>query len=153
MSNKNKYTDRTPFLKEAGITTAIEGLSADRSLRQDLYNQKVYTPEKLKKYRKSERELIGTKQIHYGIYDDSRDYEKKIHGMKTLGSDHVDDCIKGNNLKGINHFMNDLKEQKYASSKREPLGKGLQRDYVFLDKYKKEDFRFGVPTNGCKKLF
>lgn len=150
MSNRNKFTDRTPFIKDAGISTAVEGLSADNSLRQELYIKKNYTPEKIKKFRKSERDIIGRKQLHHGIYDDPKDYENIIHGKKTLGSEHVNDCIKGTNLTGINHFINEIKEQNYASFKRESLGKGFKRNYVFSDKCKEDNFRFGNPTTGCK---
>lgn len=37
MSNNGKFHDRTPFLRVAGITSSLEGTSADQSLRQDIY--------------------------------------------------------------------------------------------------------------------
>lgn len=37
MSNTGKYKDRAPFLKVAGVTSTINGTSADCSIRQDLY--------------------------------------------------------------------------------------------------------------------
>lgn len=37
MSNKGKFINNTPFLREAGITTAIEGNNTDQCIRQDLY--------------------------------------------------------------------------------------------------------------------
>ena len=152
MSNTGRLIDRTPYLTNAGLSTTIEGLSADNSIRQELYIKHHLTPEKIKKYRKSEKEIVGKKQIHYGIYDDPKDFETFIHGAKTKHSEHVNDCIKGDNLSGINHFINQIKEQKYASSRREPLGQGIQRNYVFPNKTKDEEFRFGVPTVGCKFL-
>lgn len=150
MSNTGKFIDRAPILKHAGHTTAIEGLCADNSIRQDLYCKPGSTPEKIKKYRKSEKEIIGKKQLHFGVYDDPKDHEDMIHGVKTLASDHVNDCIKGKNLNGVNYFLNQIKEDKYSSSRREPLGKGLQRNYEFPQKVKEDIFRFGVPTGGCK---
>jgi hypothetical protein len=90
------------------------------------------------------------KQIHYGIYDDPKDYENYIHGVKTCESEHVNDCINGRNLNGVNHFVNQIKENKYTSSQREPLGQGIMRNYVFPDKVKEDSFKFGVPTSGCK---
>lgn len=150
MSNAEKFVDRVPFVRQAGHTTAIQGIGVDNSLRQDLYYKPGSTPERIKKFRKSEKEIIGKKQLHYGVYDDPKDHEDLIHGMKTLKSDHVNDCIKGNNINGVNHFLNQIKEDKYTSSRREPLGKGLQRNYQFPDKVQNEDFRFGAPTVGCK---
>ena len=149
MSNIGKFKDKTPFLQQAGWTAAVENLSADNSLRQELYMKvKTSTPEKIKKYRNSTKEQIGVKQIHYGIYDDDKSYENYVHGIKTLGSDHVIDCITNKKDSGVNHFINVIKESKYSSSQREPLGKGLQRNYVFPDKTVTEGFRFGIPTNG-----
>ena len=151
MSNKGKFTDNTPFIPFAGVTTALEGVSVDNSLRQDLYFQpSTKTPEEILKYRNSTRERVGVKQLHHGIYDDPKDYENYVHGIKTQSSDHVSDCIKGTNLNGNQYFMNQLKEKHYASAKREPLGKSLQRDYIFPETVKQDGFKFGVPTTGCK---
>lgn len=152
MSYSSKFTDRAPFLTTAGYSHAIEGLSVDNSIRQDIYlDIKTKTPDHIKKYRNSTKEKVGVKQLHYGIYDDDKSYEQYIHGIKTLSSDHVDDCIKNKNDNGVNHFVNVIKENKYSSNQREPLGRGLQRKYVFPDKITNNGgFRFGVPTTGCK---
>lgn len=37
MSNAGKFKDYTPFLRNAGVTTATESVRSDHSLRQDLY--------------------------------------------------------------------------------------------------------------------
>lgn len=73
-----------------------------------------------------------------------------MHGVKTSESDHVNQCIIGSNLSGINHFINNIHENKYARNQREPLGKSIIRNYKFPEKISEEEFRFGVPTNGCK---
>lgn len=150
MSNAGKFQDKSPLFREAGVTTAISGQSADNSIRQDVYfKPKTSTPEHIKKYRRSLKEVPGVKQIHYGIFNDPKDYEQMVHGVKTQKSDHVPDCIKGGNLNGINYFMNEIKEDKYASHKREPLGTSILRNYDFPERVKNEDFKFGVPTVGC----
>lgn len=43
-------------------------------------------------------------------------------GKKTYNSDHVNHVIKAQNLNGLADKFNDIKEGKYASSIREPLG-------------------------------
>ena len=75
--------------------------------------------------------------------------EKLVHGVKTLVSEHVPDCIKGSNLNGINYFINNIKEKKYERSKREPLGNALIRNYIFPEEVKSDGFQFGIPTTGC----
>lgn len=148
MSNKNQFVDRTPFIRDAGFVTTVDGECASACFqREDV--DRLPTPDNIRKYRKSEKEFPGRKQIHYGIYDDPKDYEEYLHGVKTLDSDHVNDCIKGRNLSGINYFVNSIKESKYAKNQREPLGKSIIRNYEFPEKYKENEFRFGIPTSGC----
>jgi hypothetical protein len=43
--------------------------------------------------------------------------------------------------------INDIKEMKYSSHQREPLGATVNRNYELLDKYKQPEFKFGVPSN------
>ena len=151
MSYLEKAIDRTPFIPGAGgyQGSLLKGLSADMSIRQDLYfTPKTTTPDNIKKYRDSLRQKVGVKQLHPGIYDDPRDYENLRHGISTQSSDHVPDVIKGSNMDGNNYFMNQLAESKYASSKREPLGKSIVRNYKFPEVVNKEGFKFGVPTTG-----
>ena len=151
MSYAEKAIDRTPFIPGAGIASAsaLEGVTSDMSIRQDLYYQpSTTTPDSIKKFRESTRQKIGVKQLHPGIYDDPKDYENFVHGVPTAGSDHVPDCIKGANIDGNKFFMNQLAESHYASSKREPLGKSIVRNYKFPEIVKNDDFRFGIPTTG-----
>ena len=88
--------------------------------------------------------------MHPGVFNDPKDHEYLIHGVKTLGSDHVNDCIKNKNLNGINFFKNEINENKYHRNQREPLGQSIIRNYVFPEKCTNENFKFGMPTTGCK---
>ena len=151
MSYVEKAFDRTPFIPLAGKPSSEdkEGVNVDFSIRQDVhFTPSTVTPDNIKKYRDSTRQRVGVKQLHPGIYDDPKDYENLVHGMKSKESDHVPDCIKGANIDGNKFFMNQLAESHYASAKREPLGKSLQRDYQFPEEVKQPGFRFGVPTVG-----
>jgi hypothetical protein len=151
MSFLEKAIDRTPFIPGAGayLGSLKKGLSVDMSIRPDIYfSPKTTIPDNIKKYRDSLRQRVGVKQIHPGIYDDPKDYEDLVHGLSTKSSDHVEDLIKGLNMDGNKYFMNTLAESRYASSKREPLGKSIVRNYEFPDTVKKDGFRFGIPTKG-----
>lgn len=82
------------------------------------------TPEHLKKYRKSHQNQPGIKQVHPGLYDDAPNVtENHAFGKKTYGSEHVDNVMKAQNLAGLADKFNDIKEIKYASQMKEPLGK------------------------------
>jgi hypothetical protein len=109
------------------------------------------TPEKIKKFRKSDRDEPGIKQIHRGIYDDPKEWDHIKHGKPTSESLHVNDCIYGTNLNGIKYFMNEMKEQKYAKAKREPLGKSIMRNYNFPEIVKDDKFKFGLHTFDSNK--
>jgi len=60
----------------------------------------------------------GASLIHYGKAKDEKKYENILHGIKSIASLHVSDCIKGNNLEGMQNFVNNLKESNYASKSR-----------------------------------
>ena len=148
-SFQEKFVDQTPFIPGAGVPTSSSVNTVDHSVRQDLYfKPETQTPDHIKKYRDSTHQRIGVKQLHPGIYDDPKFYEDLTHGMKSKPSDHVPDCIKGSNIDGNKFFMNELAESHYASKKKEPLGKGLVRDYIFPEDVKNQNFKFGVPTKG-----
>ena len=107
-------------------------------------------PDNQYKFSKTLREIPGQKQLHYGIYNDPRDHENLIHGQKTANSYHTSDCIYGTNLSGVKYFMNEMKEKQYVKSQKEPLGKTMQRNYLFPQEVKSNAFKFGVPTQGSK---
>lgn len=80
MSKKGKFTDNTLFIPFAGVTTALEGVSVDNSLRQDLYfHPSTKTPEEIFKYRSSTRERVGVKPSSWYL----KDYENYVHWIKT----------------------------------------------------------------------
>jgi len=151
MSYAEKALDRSPFIPYAGSfqNSKLKDNNVDMNLRPDLYfSSETKTPDNIKKYRDSLRQRVGVRQIHPGIYDDPKDYESLTHGITTKSSDHVPDVIKGLNLDGNKDFMNQLSESRYASNKREPLGKSIVRNYNFPEVVKSADFKFGVPSSG-----
>jgi hypothetical protein len=54
--------------------------------------------------------------------------------------------IKAQNLGGLADYQNDLKEAKYTSNVKEPLGKSYHREYQMPDETSHEQFKYGVPT-------
>ena len=142
MSNAGRFTDRNPALRPAGLVTAIKDESA-----QNAFNHSVpdaSTPPHIKKFRKSFNEEPGAKVTHYGVADDSLPPSHFTYGKKTLFSDHVNELMGYQRLNGIAEFENQVKEQKYASTRNEPLGKSMQRDYKFPQQVQNPDFKFGV---------
>lgn len=122
MSNRAKFRDSTPFLTHSGKTTTIDGDNVDRCLRQELYftvrikfiQPQTSTPERIKKYRKSTREVPGVKQLHPGVYSDPKDHENMVHGVKSTASEHVENCVKDNSYNGVNGFLKAYNERNYV---------------------------------------
>ena len=53
----------------------------------------------------------------------------RAYGKTTFASDGVGLVIKAQNLNGLADKFNDIKEDKYASHMREPLGQTYSRHY------------------------
>ncbi|MDR3735275.1 MAG: hypothetical protein P4L10_07040 [Acidobacteriaceae bacterium] len=76
-----------------------------------------------------------------------------MFGKKTADSEHVPTTIKYPPMSKLAEYANDLNEAKYATHKREPLGKPMPRNYVMPSKVQQEDFRYGVKTIGSTSHF
>mmetsp|Transcript_9655 Transcript_9655/g.14692 ORF Transcript_9655/g.14692 Transcript_9655/m.14692 type:complete len:249 (+) Transcript_9655:320-1066(+) len=58
--------------------------------------------------------------------------------------------IKAQNLEGLADKFNEIKEGKYASHQREPLGQGFSRGYEWPEKTENGQIKFGVPSTGLE---
>lgn len=145
MSNSGKFRDPIPRIRPAGVTTTIMDEGSHKCIKQDEFFQPPGTPEHIKKYRKSFNNQPGIRQKHYGVVDDEP-YDKKFQFKKNNKSEHVGEVIKAQNLAGLADYNNDLKEGKYNSHVREPLGKSYVRGYNLPEEVKKKEFQYGVPT-------
>ena len=126
--------DPTPKLSAAGhqIVGVRERENADFNIRQDVHlpADAPSTPDHLKKYRKSHVNEPGKIQKHWGQADDASAYPPSYsYGKPTYTSEHVGEVLKAQNLSGLADKFNDIKEDKYASHQREPLGQGYSRSY------------------------
>jgi hypothetical protein len=133
-------------IRAAGIGTTLKDEGTDKCIQQDIHYKAPDTPPHIKKFRKSMNMEPGKKQKHYGLMDDPTPDENFMYGKKTHGSEHVEEVIKAQNLAGLADYNNDLKEAKYQSHIREPLGKSYARGYNMPEQTKDEKFQFGVPT-------
>lgn len=144
MSNIGKYLDRNPGLRTAGVVTTIPDDSTKACIQPQPIRET--TPEKIKKYRKSFNDEPGMKQIHYGVVEDPLPAPTFIYGKKTYVSDHVNEIIGPNKSQSLAQYEKELKEKKYASSIKEPLGRGFERGYEYPQEVHKNGFKFGQLT-------
>lgn len=75
---------------------------------------------------------------------------KRAYGKKTFASEHVGEVVKAQNLNGLADKFNDIKESKYASQQREPLGLSYVRGYQWPEQTAGDRFAFGVPSGQCE---
>jgi len=71
------------------------------------------------------------------------------YGKGSHGSEGVQGVIKANNLTGMQDKFNDIKESKYASHAKEPLGHGLDRQYNWPE-HTQGAHKFGLPSKGLE---
>lgn len=126
--------DPVPKIRAAGAIIATGGHNADMSVRQDIYGNEgrgnAGTPPHIRKFRKINNDEPGKIMVHPGLQEGQPTLPKAYaFGRKTQGTDPVDIVIKAQNLNGLADKFNDLREGKYASAMREPLGKSYQRGY------------------------
>ena len=89
----------------------------------------------------------GKIQKHYGMADDPpRFAEGYSYGKSTYASEHVSDIIQAQALSGLADKFNDIKEAKYASHAKEPLGMPFSRDYKWPEKCNAGAFAFGMES-------
>jgi EF-hand domain-containing family member B len=153
MSNFGKFKDRNPGLRPAGVITTIPDDSTKACVQPP--PPREMTPEKIKKYRKSFNDEPGMKQIHYGVVEDPLPPSAFTYGKKTYVSDHVHEIIASKKPQTLANFQTELKEQKYSSSIREPLGKGYERGYQYPQEVHSDKFKFGqvtIPSESSKVL-
>ena len=151
-SSKLSRQDPIPGIRPAGHkVSGTENEAADYSLRQDVHLAGITpsTPEHLKKYRKSHVNQPGQIQKHYGVADDGLKFPPNYaYGRGTHGSEHVDSVMSAGQLNGMQDKFNDIKEGKYASKVKEPLGHGFERGYNWPDKTNGGNIEFGLPAQG-----
>jgi hypothetical protein len=149
--SKKIRPDAIPNVRAAGF--AIAGIrekeNADFSIRQDVHMQRSDTPEHLRKYRKSHANEPGKIQRHWGMAEDApKQPLSHSFGKTSHGSEHVDQVMQAQHLVGLADKFNQIKENQYASQKREPLGQSYSRGYQWPQQANDPEFRFGVGSSG-----
>ena len=89
---------------------------------------------------------VGTTIVHYGKYDDRLPADSHTYGLHAKPSDHVPECVKNKTTEGYHKVINDINEEIYISTVKEPLAARMDRKYVFPEKCNTGEFKFGHPT-------
>jgi hypothetical protein len=142
--------DPIPGIQTAGFIPKGQQDTAANCIQPNLSQSsfdRSATPEHIKKYRKSMNGEPGVRQVHPGMRADIENLDRnRAFGKIGEPSDPVSIVIKAQNLNGLADKFNDIKESKYASQQREPLGQAYTRGYAMPEVTSSDGFRFGVPS-------
>ena len=89
---------------------------------------------------------VGSTIVHYGKYQDPLPEKTHTYGLESRPSDHVLDVMHDKNTEGYHKVINNINEEIYLSSIKEPLGVRMNRNYNFPEKVNDDKFKFGHPT-------
>ncbi|KAL6757424.1 flagella associated protein [Haematococcus lacustris] len=128
LTRQNYNGDTTsPQIRTAGIETRLNESAAD-ALNWDKNNARPPTPPELRKYRTLTQHIPGVRLQHYGAADDKA--PEGTFGVSTKpkkGEDVPSQLTGVFPTTELGRWHLEEKESIYASSKLEPLGKGMQR--------------------------
>lgn len=146
--------DPIPNIRAAGFQPKGSDDSAAHGFRS---SEGPGTPEAIKKYRKSFQNDVGTRAVHHGVFGDHENVNNlnKAYGRVTTGSEGLGSVIKAQTLVGMADKFNNIKEMKYASNMREPLGQVYSRHYNWPETVKVDQHSFGLegkPSEPAKDL-
>ena len=81
--------------------------------------------------------------MHPGLHEDMENIDRNREmGKVTPYSHNVNQVIKAQTLSGLADKFNDISELRNQTHKKEPLGRGYQRNYAWPSAVK-NDFSFG----------
>uniref|UniRef100_A0A7S2VV15 EFHB C-terminal EF-hand domain-containing protein n=1 Tax=Chlamydomonas chlamydogama TaxID=225041 RepID=A0A7S2VV15_9CHLO len=128
---RDKYdpNNTSPWIRPAGVSTAVQESAKDALTWQE----RPQTPPEQKKYRQSTVHEPGIIVRHYGAAEDPLPEGPFGDKTKSQPGESVSDYLKGYPNTEIGRWALERSEDVYASSKKEPLGKGFVRGYKIPD--------------------
>jgi len=150
MSNIGKFADRTPGIQMAGLTSALAHESSAACLD---FPEPPKTPPHVKTWRKSLKHEPGKVMVHPGLHGD-RQADGLTYGRLNYKDASTSDLMSWEPTSEALAQQKDRQEAIYASTKAEPLGRGMDRGHVLPAKTADPAFAFGkaaVTTTGAKE--
>jgi len=143
-SNAGRFRDRTEQIPPAGKVQSDPLSGVDLCVKHDEAGRPP-TPEGISHWRRDRRYDIGKVSVHPGKARDAPPPDLRF-GHRNNYEDAALDLIQADKGGYFLQKQNDMREVIYASQRREPLGKSMNRGHKMPDKTQGEDFRFGQVT-------
>ncbi|XRB21531.1 EF-hand domain-containing family member B [Pseudoscourfieldia marina] len=142
LGNKATMLDTSPYITPAGVVTSLEDEGAKQALEQVDFAKRPSTPPEIKKYRQSTAHVPGAIVKHFGLADDKPLLDGP-YGVKTVSSESVAEVIQTVEKSELKEWAKERREDIYASNKREPLGKSLNRGHKLPEVLETGEAPFG----------
>eukprot|EP01062_Namystynia_karyoxenos_P009232 TRINITY_DN13256_c0_g1_i1.p1 TRINITY_DN13256_c0_g1~~TRINITY_DN13256_c0_g1_i1.p1 ORF type:complete len:474 (+),score=147.35 TRINITY_DN13256_c0_g1_i1:93-1424(+) len=147
-SNAGRFRDRATHIPPAGKVQSDPLSTVEMCVKHD-ETGRAPTPQELAAWRKSTRLAVGRVGVHPGKARDPGPPDMRF-GCKNRYDDSALDLIQADKSGFFLQRQLEQREAVYASSRREPLGKSLNRGHKLPEKAAREDFRFGQATTASE---
>jgi hypothetical protein len=143
MLETGQIRDPIRGIRPAGKSTAIFDDSAQKDVQSEIYFPLPPTPRSLQRFRRNY--IPGEINRHYGYHDLKLPAKDFTYGSQTNSGISAAATLEAGKKEGIAEYMRMRAEQTYASTKREPLGRAIDRGYNYPGPIKNDaSFRFGM---------
>lgn len=145
MLQKGMFKDRIlPALRAAGTSNAVAAETAQQCLMPEICNPAPPTPSAEKKFRRNL--TAGDITVHHGLADQTLPPKDFRYGMTLPRGPGAAAAIKAGLKVGYAAYQDAKREEKYASSRMEPLGCSINRHYENAEVILKPEKGFGCPS-------
>jgi len=153
MKTEGRFRESCPTVKPAGnsITVPLHD-SAARDVMPEIYFPVPETPIRERRYRKLSHGP-GEIHVHHGLKEQKLPCEDFAYGIRGIKGSTVDDAMKAGQRVGMAEYKNSVAEQKYESTRREPLGKSYIRGHELKMLPEGYGNPSGIPEDAKKVIF
>jgi hypothetical protein len=148
--DEGKIRDPIPKIQAAGKSTAVFDDSAAKDLQSEIFFPLPPTPRTLQRFRRDY--VPGTINHHWGYHDNKLPPKNFAYGVQTNTGITAGKCLEAGKKEGIAEYVQMRGEQVYASTKREPLGVGINRGYNFPKATEDPEFKYGYKFQDSNQI-
>jgi hypothetical protein len=152
MLERGQIRDPIRNIIAAGKSTAIFDDSAEKDVQSEIYFPLPPTPRTIQRFRRNFNP--GEINRHYGYHNLKLPPKEFAYGAVPKNTPiSAAQTLEAGKKEGIAEYMQMRAEQTYASTKREPLGHSINREYNLPEEILKEkgQFSYGMPKQESDK--
>jgi hypothetical protein len=150
MKKEGRFRDYIPHIPPAGRSTVVPlNDSAAMDVQSEIYYPAPMTPVFDRRFRTST--VPGEIRVHHSLKDQKLPAEEFRYGIRGIKGTTTEQCMKAGQKFGIEEYQQSVKERKYESNIKEPLGRPYIRGHSLQMLPEGYGNPSGVPED-CKKV-